>query len=135
MQLWHGLSHDDEHGDDHDQEVELIPCRAQIRLLADTTFAMRDYDTALSMYRLARDDFKSVSTESGLKAVLFGTIYLAGDRALLHLGCANEMIARCLLCLALFKQRRTKSLVADPRIDVGLQDGEPPCVNSRRSKL
>ena len=38
---------------------------AQIRLLADTTFSMRDYETALSMYRLARDDFKSAVTVSG----------------------------------------------------------------------
>jgi ER-Golgi trafficking TRAPP I complex 85 kDa subunit len=29
-----------------------------IRLLADSTFIMQDYDTAYSMYRMARDDFK-----------------------------------------------------------------------------
>lgn len=54
---------------------------ANIRLLADTAFAMRDHDTALGMYRLGRDDYKA-------------------DRALGHLGSANEMIARCLLAMA-----------------------------------
>lgn len=32
---------------------------SQIRLLADSAFLMRDYETAASMYRMARDDFKS----------------------------------------------------------------------------
>lgn len=32
---------------------------SQIRLLADSAFVMRDYDTAAEMYRMARDDFKS----------------------------------------------------------------------------
>lgn len=54
---------------------------ANIRLLADTAFAMRDHDTALGMYRLGRDDYKA-------------------DRALGHLGSANEMIARCLFAMA-----------------------------------
>ena len=54
---------------------------AQIRLLADTAFAIGDLETALAHYRLARDDFKR-------------------DRALLHAGAAHEMIARSLLGLA-----------------------------------
>lgn len=54
---------------------------AQIRLLADTAFAVGDLETALAHYRLARDDFKR-------------------DRALLHAGAAHEMIARSLLGLA-----------------------------------
>lgn len=32
---------------------------SQIRLLADSAFLMRDYETAVSMYRMVRDDFKS----------------------------------------------------------------------------
>ncbi|CAM9471536.1 unnamed protein product, partial [Ectocarpus fasciculatus] len=32
---------------------------SQIRLLADSAFLMRDLDTAVGMYRMARDDFKS----------------------------------------------------------------------------
>lgn len=32
---------------------------SQIRLLADSAFVMRDFDTAAEMYRMARDDFKS----------------------------------------------------------------------------
>ncbi|CAN0213363.1 unnamed protein product, partial [Ectocarpus sp. 4 AP-2014] len=32
---------------------------SQIRLLADSAFLMRDLDTAVAMYRMARDDFKS----------------------------------------------------------------------------
>lgn len=51
---------------------------AQMRLLADTAFMVRDYDLALQTYRLARDDFKS-------------------DKAFYHCADANEMIALCLL--------------------------------------
>ncbi|CAM9634302.1 unnamed protein product, partial [Hapterophycus canaliculatus] len=47
---------------------------SQIRLLADSAFLMRDFDTAASMYRMARDDFKS-------------------DRSLLHYASASEMLA------------------------------------------
>ncbi|KAJ8612866.1 hypothetical protein CTAYLR_002044 [Chrysophaeum taylorii] len=54
---------------------------AQIRLLADATFVVGDYETAVATYRLARDDFKA-------------------DRSLAHLGAANEMIARSLLAMA-----------------------------------
>ena len=32
---------------------------SQILLLADAAFSMRDYDTAMSMYRLVKDDFKA----------------------------------------------------------------------------
>ncbi|KAJ1459822.1 ER-golgi trafficking TRAPP I complex 85 kDa subunit-domain-containing protein [Pelagophyceae sp. CCMP2097] len=56
---------------------------SQIRLLADTCFSVRDYETALAMYRLARDDYKA-------------------DKALLHLGAASEMVARSLHALAGF---------------------------------
>ncbi|RLN48085.1 hypothetical protein BBJ28_00003043, partial [Nothophytophthora sp. Chile5] len=51
---------------------------AQTRLLADTAFLVRDYELALQMYRLVRDDYKS-------------------DKSLLHSANANEMIALCLL--------------------------------------
>ena len=40
---------------------------SQIRLLADSAFLMRDYDTAISMYRMARDDFKSDRWVEGSK--------------------------------------------------------------------
>ena len=53
----------------------------------------------------------------------------AGDRALLQLGCANEMIARCLLNLSSFKQRRPTSLGADLRVDTNLDDGALFCVH------
>lgn len=51
---------------------------AQTRLLGDTAFMVRDYDLALQMYRLVRDDYKS-------------------DKSTLHCANANEMIALCLL--------------------------------------
>lgn len=51
---------------------------SQTRLLADTAFLVRDYELALQMYRLARDDFKS-------------------DKSIFHCANANEMIALCLL--------------------------------------
>lgn len=37
---------------------------SQIRLLADSAFLMRDLDTAVAMYRMARDDFKSDRREN-----------------------------------------------------------------------
>jgi len=52
----------------------------QLRLLADTLFIMKDYETALATYKLARDDFKA-------------------DKAYLHYAMASEMCALCLfLC-------------------------------------
>ncbi|KAG7400810.1 Trafficking protein particle complex 8 [Phytophthora boehmeriae] len=51
---------------------------AQTRLLADTAFLVRDYDLALQMYRLVRDDYKS-------------------DKSVFHNANVNEMIAICLL--------------------------------------
>ncbi|KAK1945804.1 Trafficking protein particle complex subunit 8 [Phytophthora citrophthora] len=51
---------------------------SQTRLLADTAFLVRDYELALQMYRLVRDDFKS-------------------DKSVFHCGNVNEMIALCLL--------------------------------------
>ncbi|RMX65998.1 hypothetical protein KXD40_003116 [Peronospora effusa] len=51
---------------------------SQTRLLADTAFLVRDYELALQMYRLVRDDFKS-------------------DKSVLHCANVNEMIAICLL--------------------------------------
>jgi hypothetical protein len=49
---------------------------SQTRLLADTLFLMQDWDAALSMYRLIRDDYKS-------------------DRALAHYASVQEMMALC----------------------------------------
>lgn len=51
---------------------------SQTRLLADTAFLVRDYELALQMYRLVREDYKS-------------------DKSMLHCANANEMIALCLL--------------------------------------
>ncbi|KDO27480.1 hypothetical protein SPRG_07069 [Saprolegnia parasitica CBS 223.65] len=48
--------------------------------LADMAFCIHDYDLALSMYRLVRDDYKT-------------------DKALLHCAHANECIALCLFLL------------------------------------
>ena len=53
---------------------------AQIRLLADSAFAMRDYEAALAMYKLVRDDYKS-------------------DRAWAHLGWTCAIIGVCLVAL------------------------------------
>jgi len=50
---------------------------SQTLLLADTLFLMEDYDNALSMYRLIRDDYKS-------------------DKAWVHYGNVLEMIALCM---------------------------------------
>ncbi|OQR81516.1 hypothetical protein THRCLA_11660 [Thraustotheca clavata] len=50
---------------------------SNMRFLADLAFFIRDYDLALSMYRLVRDDYKT-------------------DKALLHCANANECIALCL---------------------------------------
>lgn len=50
---------------------------AQILLLADTAFSMRDYDSALSMYRLVRDDFKA-------------------DKSIQHYAYTTVMICACL---------------------------------------
>ncbi|GBG28155.1 Trafficking protein particle complex subunit 8 [Hondaea fermentalgiana] len=49
---------------------------SNIRLLADLAFMVQDYELALSMYRIARDDF-------------------GGDKELLHQGSALEMMAIC----------------------------------------
>ena len=49
---------------------------AQILLLADTAFNMRDYDAALSMYKLVKDDFKA-------------------DKAALHIAHVSLMTAAC----------------------------------------
>jgi len=50
---------------------------SQTRLLADTLFLMKDYDAALGMYRLIKDDYKQ-------------------DKANAHYGSTQEMMALCL---------------------------------------
>mmetsp|Transcript_18464 Transcript_18464/g.52988 ORF Transcript_18464/g.52988 Transcript_18464/m.52988 type:complete len:1404 (-) Transcript_18464:37-4248(-) len=50
---------------------------SQTRLLADTLFLMRDYEAALSMYRLVKDDYKQ-------------------DRAHLHHASVNELMGLCI---------------------------------------
>ena len=49
----------------------------QTRLLADTLFFVKDYDAALGMYRLIKDDFKQ-------------------DKAHAHYGGVQEMMALCM---------------------------------------
>ena len=53
---------------------------SQILLLGDTAFNMRDYDAALSMYRLVKDDYKA-------------------DKSVVHAAHVNLMMAACQLML------------------------------------
>ncbi|CAN0413113.1 unnamed protein product, partial [Discosporangium mesarthrocarpum] len=53
---------------------------SQTRLLGDSAFIMRDYETAASMYRMVRDDYKR-------------------DRALLHFAAASQMHSICIYLL------------------------------------
>ena len=53
---------------------------SQTRLLADTLFLMRDYEAALSSYRLVKDDYKH-------------------DKAHLHYASAQEMMVLCMYSL------------------------------------
>jgi len=50
---------------------------SQTRLLADTLFLMRDYDAALSTYRLVKDDYKN-------------------DKAYVHYASVHEMMVLCM---------------------------------------
>ncbi len=53
---------------------------SQARLLADSLFLIKDYETALSFYRLVRDDFKM-------------------DKAMVYYASIQEMIALCLYAM------------------------------------
>jgi hypothetical protein len=64
-------------GDVNKIQYRFDSIESQTRLLGDTLFLMKDYDAALSMYRLIRDDFKQ-------------------DKAWTHYGSVQEMIALCL---------------------------------------
>ncbi len=66
-------------GDDGEDAVKyrFDSIESQTRLLADTLFLMRDYDAALSIYRLIRDDYKS-------------------DKALAYYASVQEMMALCI---------------------------------------
>lgn len=68
---------------------------SQVRLLADSAFLMRDFETAASMYRMARDDFK-------------------GDRAFLHYAAASEMLA---ISLYLLSGRGAAALSSPPVVN------------------
>jgi hypothetical protein len=61
---------------------------AQILLLADTCFAIKDYDTAMSMYKLVKEDFKA-------------------DKSTFHLAHATVMIALCHMIMEPGKPRET----------------------------
>jgi hypothetical protein len=50
---------------------------SQIRLLADSAFMLQDYEVALSMYTMVKEDYRA-------------------DKAYLHFAAANEMVALCL---------------------------------------
>lgn len=67
---------------------------SQILLLADTSFIIRDYQTALSTYKLVRDDFKS-------------------DKSLMHLAHVTIMIALCTLLMDATKAKDLPSLLED----------------------
>ena len=58
---------------------ESASIESQIRLLADLLFMTRDYESAMSYYKMVRDDYKS-------------------DRALLHYASTAMMIAVCAFC-------------------------------------
>jgi hypothetical protein len=62
----------------------------QTLLLADTAFMVRDYETAASMYKLVRDDYKA-------------------DKSILHLAYSLLMIAACQLVAEPHKYRETQS--------------------------
>jgi hypothetical protein len=66
---------------DHSKQGELRyrhdSIESQIRLLADSAFILQDYDVALSMYRLVKEDYRA-------------------DKAMMHYASANEMVALCL---------------------------------------
>ncbi|KAJ0412824.1 hypothetical protein ATCC90586_002454 [Pythium insidiosum] len=66
---------------------------AQTRLLADTALMVGDFELALQMYRLARDDYKS-------------------DKSMLHCATVNEMIALCLLLTKGSPMQMTNALEA-----------------------
>ncbi|GLD95348.1 hypothetical protein PINS_up003992 [Pythium insidiosum] len=66
---------------------------AQTRLLADTALMVGDFELALQMYRLARDDYKS-------------------DKSMLHTATVNEMIALCLLLTKGSPMQMTNALEA-----------------------
>jgi hypothetical protein len=63
--------------DDQPAAYRYDSIESQTRLLADSLFLMRDYDAALGMYRLIRDDFKQ-------------------DKAHGHYASAQEMMALCM---------------------------------------
>lgn len=76
-------------GGDGNQNLDLSSVNAkyrfdsiesQTRLLADTLFLMRDYEAALSAYRLVKDDYKL-------------------DKAHLHYASVQEMMVLCMYCL------------------------------------
>ena len=60
---------------------------SQTRMLADTLFLMEDYEAALSVYRLIRDDFKS-------------------DKSMSHYANVHEMMALCLYHLEPYGRAR-----------------------------
>ena len=64
---------------------------SQTRLLADTLFLMKDYDAALGMYRLIRDDYKH-------------------DKAMMHYASVQEMMALCMYFLDPYS--RAKDIVS-----------------------
>ena len=73
--------HGSEGGNTSASGINDVPYRydsieSQTRLMADTLFLIRDYEGALGMYKLVRDDYKH-------------------DHKLMHNGSAHEMMAMC----------------------------------------
>jgi len=60
---------------------------SQTRLLADTLFLVKDFDAALAMYRLIRDDYKH-------------------DKAMMHYASIQEMMAICMYFLDPYSRAR-----------------------------
>ena len=65
---------------------------SQTRLLADTLFLLRDYDSALGIYRLVKDDYKH-------------------DDNLHHLASVHEMMALCLHLLDPYGNRNGRDVI------------------------
>jgi hypothetical protein len=88
---------------------------SQILLLADTSFMIKDFETAYAMYKLVKDDFRS-------------------DKSLLHLAHTHLMIAACLL---ITEPGKAKDLHAELETlgQLLAANGELPHVNAHYALL
>eukprot|EP01041_Mallomonas_annulata_P002922 gene2922-5736_t len=72
---------------------------AQVLLLADASFAVKDYETAAAMYRLAREDFRSDKSVTHLAhtTVMLAVCQLAGEPNACYLGNSTTALAAAAL--------------------------------------